>query len=644
MTNAGVRRVGARALAPLLAAVACQAPPAASPASVPAETARAVAPAPVSPLPTPPSFDWSHLARLKDARGGATPDALAGAQAAVVAFVGTECPLTTAYIPKLNALHDAYAKRGVAFFAVYSNAQDGAREVAAHAAKLDVRFAAAKDAHNELADELRASTTPEVFVVSPRGETLYHGQIDDQFGIGVHKLAAKEWYLARALDDVLSGRAVAVPETTPQGCSLSRERRTEAATAPGAVTYARDVAPILRKHCQACHAPGQIGPMPLVTYEDAAAWSGTIRARVAARQMPPWGADGPPGVFSNDVRLSDDEYRVVLDWADHGAARGDARDAESPAPTQPDAAPAFAADTVVAMEHEFEVPATGVLDYQYFWTGQTFDHDVWVRAARTLPGAPDVVHHVVTLVVYPEDLARLGPGATKKPPSFDKTPGRFLSIHASPLNDLDLPAGYAKKIPKGSRIFVEVHYTPNGVVRHDLTRVALSFEPHPTHQVIEIAIPNFDIDIPPFAPNHEEASELKMPIGGEIMSVMPHAHLRGKDFRFELQHASGGGREMFLSIPRYDFFLNQSYQFRTPLRFEKGSVLHCVAHYDNSAANPNNPDPGREVQWGSQTFEEMLVPFLDVSLDLPFDSAALRKYDLSYLDWSTPARTRAVYR
>jgi mono/diheme cytochrome c family protein len=634
MTSCSTRTFLTRAaLAAVLAAcgqAARSAPPPASPvAASPAPADPAPAPAPVA------AFDWSHLARLHDARGAhasspATP--LASAQAAVVAFVGTDCPLSIAYLPKLNALSDAYGKRGVAFFAVYSNAQDGEKEVAAHAAKLGLRFAAVKDDHNTLADELHASTTPEVYVVSPRGETLYHGQIDDQYGLGFHKAAAKEWYLANALDDVLAGKRVGLPETTPQGCSLSRERT---APASGAVTYTHDVAPIFADRCRGCHAPGQIAPMPLLTYDDAFAWAGTIRARVASKTMPPWGADGPAGVFRNDVHLTDDQIHTVLQWVDEGAPRGDG--AEPAPPAAPVAASDAPGDIVVSMPKDFDVPASGILDWQYVWSDQTFDHDVWVRAARTMPGAPDVVHHVITFVVYPQDLR---PGMTKKSP-WD-APGRMLSLRQTPMNDLDLPPGYAKKIPKGSRMYFEVHYTPNGVERHDRTRVALTIEPHPKKQVIEVAVLNQEIDIPAFDPNHEETAELKMPVGGEILSLFPHTHLRGKDFRYEVVKPDGS-KESLVWIPKYDFYLNQSYNYAAPFRFEKGSVFRCTAHYDNSAANANNPDPTREVKWGAQTSDEMMVGFLDVSLDVPFDSKEVHKYDLAYPDWSDTAKRTAVY-
>lgn len=596
--------------------------------------------APVAPgLPsTAPHLDWSRLAQLHDARGAdhdVPPQQLANARAAVLAFVGTECPLSRAYLPTLGQLYDAYASRGIAFFAVYSNAQDAQSSIAAHASKYDLRFPAVKDVHNELADAVAASTTPEAVVVDPRGEVLYRGLIDDQYGVAYHNTQAHEWYLAAALDDVVAGRPVARASTRPQGCSISRER---SAPATGDVTYVRDVAPILKRRCVGCHAPGRGGPMPLVTYEDAFAWSATIAAQVSSHRMPPWGAEGPRGVFANDPRLEDDESRTLLKWIDEGGPRGepasaDATDTERPSAPEP--------DVVVAMSHPVEVQATGFMDYQHVWSDQTFDRDVWVRAVKTTPGAPEVVHHLVTLVVYPQDLT---PGITKKPPSDDiLSRGRILSVYTTPMSDLNLPPGYARKIPKGSRILFELHYTPNGAARRDQSRIGLYLERSPQHRVIDVAVVNAGIDIPPFSPNHEEKAVLKMPVSGEVLGLFPHTHLRGKDFRYELERPNGT-KDTILWVPRYDFALSEFYRFEKPLRFEKGSVLECTAHYDNSAANPSNPDPSKEVQWGAQTYEEMMIGFADLALDLPADSREIDKYDLPYVRWLDDAKRTAVYR
>jgi hypothetical protein len=231
---------------------------------------------------------------------------------------------------------------------------------------------------------------------------------------------------------------------------------------------------------------------------------------------------------------------------------------------------------------------------------------------------------------------------TKKPPTME-TPGRVLSIYQTPMTDLNLPPGYAKKIPKGSRIYFQLHYNPNGAVRHDQTRIGLYLERSPQHRVIETLAINFGIDIPPFAPNHEEKSVLKMPFSGEAVGLFPHAHLRGKDFRYELARPDGK-KDTLLWVPRYDFLLDEFYRFEKPLRFEKGSVFECTVHYDNSAANPSNPDPSREVHWGDQTFEEMLIGFVDVSLDLPADSKEIDKYDLPFTAWADDAKRTAVYR
>jgi hypothetical protein len=615
-----------------------------APSAPPAAPIATAAPVAAAVASTAQRFDWSRLGRLHDARGADhdVPQQLASARAAVLVFVGTECPLTRAYLPTLGLLYDAYASRGIAFFAVYSNAQDGEGSIAGHASRYGLRFPAVKDVHNELADALAASTTPEAFVVDPQGEVLYRGLIDDQYGIAYHNIQARQWYLAAALDDLIAGRPVAQASTRPQGCSISRER---SAPATGEVTYARDVAPILKRRCVGCHAPGRMGPMPLVTYEDAFAWSATIAAQVSSQRMPPWGAQGPRGAFANDPRLEEDESRTLLKWVDEGGPRGEPANAD--AQQQPGAtaagtnaeAPTPEPEMIVAMSHPVDVKATGFMDYQYEWSDQTFDRDVWVRAVKTIPGAPDVVHHIVVLAVFPQDLK---PGMTKKKPTED-TPGRTLSVYTTPMSDLNLPPGYARKIPKGSRVYFQIHYSPNGAARRDQSRVGLYLERSPQHRVIDVLAINVGIDIPPFSPNHEEKAVLKMPVSGEVLGLFPHTHLRGKDFRYELARPDGT-KDTILWVPRYDFQLSEFYRFEKPLRFEKGSVFECTAHYDNSVANHSNPDPSREVKWGGQTFEEMLIGFADVTLDLPADSKELDKYDVTWDVWFSSAKRTAVYR
>ena len=630
----------------LSALAACGANNTHAPSVPPAAPIATAAPVAAAAPSTAQRFDWSRLGRLHDARGAdhdVSQQQLASARAAVLVFVGTECPLTRAYLPTLGQLYDAYASQGIAFFAVYSNVQDGESSIAAHASKYGLRFPAVKDVHNELADALGASTTPETLVVDPRGEVLYRGLVDDQYGVAYHNVRARHFYLATALDAVIAGQPVAVASTRPQGCSIARER---SAPTTGEVTYVRDVAPILKRRCAGCHAPGRGAPMPLLTYEDAFAWSATIRTQVSSHRMPPWGGEGPRGVFANDPRMEDDESRTLLEWVDEGGPRGEPASADAKQPAREAAAtdaeaPAPEPDIVVSMPHPVEVKATGFMDYVHVWGDQTFDRDTWVRAVKTMPGAPEVVHHVVMLVFYPEDLT---PGITKKPPTDEMVGrGRILSVYTTPMSDLNLPPGYARKIPKGSRIMFEIHYNPNGAARRDQSRIGLYLERSPQHRVIDVLALNTEIDIPPFAPNHEEKSTLKMPLSGEVLGLFPHMHLRGKDFRYELARPDGT-KDTILWVPRYDFQLSEFYRFEKPLRFEKGSVFECTAHYDNSAANLGNPDPSREVKWDGQTIDEMMIGFVDLALDLPADSKEIDKYDIKYFSWLEAKKRTAVYR
>ena len=210
-------------------------------------------------------------------------------KAIVVVFLGTECPVNNAFLPVLADLHRVYGPKGVAFLGINSNRQDTPDRVAVHARKAEVPFPVLKDSNNVVADNFGAARTPEAFILSPDGTVQYQGRIDDQFGVGYTrpgKPARRD--LAAALDEVLAGKAVSVPKTEVAGCFINRVAvpKTE-----GAVTYAKHVSRIVQNHCQECHRPGQIGPMPFLSYDDVTAWADTIREVVNDQRMPPWHAD-----------------------------------------------------------------------------------------------------------------------------------------------------------------------------------------------------------------------------------------------------------------------------------------------------------------------------------------------------------------
>jgi len=244
-------------------------------------------------------------------------------KAVVVVFIGTECPVNVQYLPTLAGLHKVYSDRGVTFVAVNSNVHDTPARITAWVRANKLPFAVLKDTGNVVADDFAARRTPEAFVLSPQGQVLYRGGIDDRVGVGYRRKEPTRRDLAAALDEALAGKAVSTPLTEAAGCLIARAKKP---SATGTITYARDVSRILQKRCQECHRPGQVGPMSLLSYEDALSWQGMIQEVVEEGRMPPWHADPKYGHFTNDRSLTKQERETLLGWIKQGCPKGDMKD------------------------------------------------------------------------------------------------------------------------------------------------------------------------------------------------------------------------------------------------------------------------------------------------------------------------------
>ncbi|MGH7225537.1 MAG: redoxin domain-containing protein, partial [Gemmataceae bacterium] len=261
--------------------------------------------------------------RLQDPRDGGvvTLAELKKNKAVVVVFLGVECPLCKQFLPVLAELHKEYASKGISFIGIDANSQDSLERVAAHARRHAIPFPMLRDVGNKVADQLEARRTPEALLLDSDGVVRYRGRIDDQFGIDYARAGRPTRRdLAAAIEELLAGKSVSVPRTEAVGCRIGRVVKPKA---DGRVTYAKHVSRILQKNCQQCHRPGQIGPMSLLSFADATAWSDTIREVVGDGRMPPWHADPRYGKFSNDRRLSQEDRETLLAWLDGGTPRGD---------------------------------------------------------------------------------------------------------------------------------------------------------------------------------------------------------------------------------------------------------------------------------------------------------------------------------
>ena len=371
-------------------------------------------------------------------------------------------------------------------------------------------------------------------------------------------------------------------------------------------TFAKDVAPIFYAKCVECHRPTMFAPMSLIAFDDARPWARSIRNRVATRTMPPWGADPAHGVFKNDPRLTDKEIETILAWVDGGAPRGNDADL----PTVPVFAEGWSIgkpDVIFEMQEPFSIPARGTIDYQYIRIPTNIAEDRWLQAIEIKPQARAHVHHVIAFTVPAgspiTEQGALGPGniggVTPNKPGvvFDPGVGRLLSAN--------------------SDIVLQMHYTTNGEATIDKTQVGVVFAKQaPQWQQRGGSAMDFRFKIPAGAPAHEVRATRVLQQDTVITSLTPHMHMRGKDMTYVAKYPDGR-TETLLAVPKYDFNWQITYQLKEAKRFPKGTEIEVIAHFDNSPQNKFNPDPTKDVTWGDQTWEEMMIGFWGTIVERP---------------------------
>lgn len=531
---------------------------------------------------------------LDDSRGQRVAlDKLADKKVVVLAFLGVECPLAKLYASRLAELEREYRQRGVAFLAIDSNLQDAPVEVERFVAEHRLDFPMLIDVGNQLADAVSAKRTPEVFVLDAERKVRYRGRVDDQYGVGVVRPKPTRHDLAAALDELLAGQEVTVASTEAPGCLIGRVKSPSAGSS---VTYTRDVARIFQNRCVECHRPAEIGPFSMLTYADVLGWGDMILEVVEEGRMPPWFADDKHQTFSNDARLTTEEKATIRTWVENGCPEGDP--ADLPEPTQyltgwniPEP------DLVLPMsDTPFQVPATGAVDYQHYVVDPGFKEDKWVVASEARPGNRRVVHHILVFLQKPgsqfEGMLR----------------GSLIGAYAPGNPSKASRPGMALKIPAGSKIVFQNHYTPCGTPQEDLSYLGLKFcDASEVQQEVESSwAVNFVFGIPPGAADHPVRSSHKFRQDRLLLSLTPHMHLRGKSFRYDAVYPDGT-RETLINVPRWDFNWQIDYALAEPKLMPKGTRLECFATFDNSPGNPSNPDPTKLVRFGEQTWDEMMI-------------------------------------
>jgi len=520
----------------------------------------------------------------------------------VVCFLGCDCPVAKLYAPRLKTLAQQFASQGVEFFSVNSNPQDSIAKLAKYAKDhgLDdssLSFPMLKDHDGRVALRFGATRTPEVFVIDSLGQLIYQGRIDDQYRPGIVTDQPTRDDLRLAIEEHLAGKAVSIANAPAAGCRIAKRRP----IAPDAdVTYTRDISKILNKHCVECHRSGEIGPFALTDYEEIVGWADMMVEVIDNNRMPPWHASEDHAKFVNSRRMSDAEKETVRRWVESGTPFGNATESES--------SPSFASgwqigqpDLVVPMASEpFSVPAGGTVEYQYFVVDPGFTEDRWVTAAEVVPGNRAVVHHGIAFVRPPDGVRVDGMG--------------WLSAYV-PGQRMPPPEPHrARLVPAGSKLVFQMHYTPTGKVEQDLSKIGLKFAgaDQVTEELLTIVGINQAIEILPRQSDVTVDGDTEyLPVGGRLLAMSPHMHLRGK--AFQVQIGRQGKNSILLDVPHYDFNWQHTYILEQPIELDSVDWLTFIATYDNSTKNPFNPDPDEFVTWGDQTWEEMAIVFYEVA-------------------------------
>jgi len=519
-------------------------------------------------------------------------------QITVVALTSTSCPLCKKYGPSLAEIEKNYRSKGVQFVFIGSIPSDELKDCQKNVRDLGLTSPYLLDKTGEILTKLGAKTTTEAFVLNKNREVVFQGAVDDQYGLGYSKNRPTKTYLKDALNAVLAGKKPAVARTSAPGCRIKPLKT----IAKNDLTYHKHISRIVQNRCISCHREGGPAPFALEDADQLLAHAGMIEQVITDGTMPPWFAkkdSEQPEKWLNDRSLTNTEKERLLSWLDGEGKIGNPKHAP-PKPTFPKTWQIGEPDVIVQLPRPVRVRASGVMDYVHKFVEIDLPEDKWIQAVEIRPTSPEVVHHVLVFTVDKDDPR----------PSIDESEG-FVAAYV-PGNTFQIfPKDFAKRLPGNKRLLVQMHYTPNGTKTTDQTKIAFKFaEKAPKYPVETVGIFDHRLRIPPGAPNHKEFATEVVPQDRQLLAFFPHMHLRGKAIRYDYTSPSGEKTEL-LDVPAYDFNWQLEYRLRKPFPVKKGGKLTVTGWFDNSSDNPANPDPSKLVRWGDQTYDEMLIGYME---------------------------------
>jgi len=524
---------------------------------------------------------------------------LSDAKAIVLMTYGNGCDIVRNTLPTLKEIREKYRAQGVEFLLIDSNLQDGRDAIAEEAAEFGIDFPILVDESQLIGEALGIARTADVLVIDPKTWKLtYRGPVDDRLAYGAQRPAATKPYLADALNAALSGKPPAVAQVEALGCLVNlpeRDRRQEHAQ----ISYSEQIAPLLTAKCASCHRAGGGAPWAMSGYDMIRGFAPMIREVVRTQRMPPWHADPHYGSFVGERTMSVEDTRMLVHWIEAGAPRGSGPDPLLKLEPSTSEWTLGKPDLIVEVP-AYDVPATGVINYQYPRAANPLGRDVWIRAIEILPGNRSIVHHVLVGLDDP------GNGAQR---AIRGQIGE-LGGYAPGKNAVPYPEDSGIFLRKEAGFRFQMHYTPNGKAATDVTRVGLFFYDKPPKYSMHMALMlDTALAIPANTKEYKARLEHVLDRNIVLYTLLPHAHLRGRAARFTAVYPNGR-KEILLSVPKYDFNWQTTYALDPPKPIPAGTHIVLDMTWDNSAQNPANPDPNRVVHWGEQTWDEMNVGWM----------------------------------
>ena len=538
-----------------------------------------------------------------------------GERGVVIAMTSSTCPVASKQMPSLAGLAKQLEAQGIGLLLVNPFRSEKLEDIRAQLQEHLITAPYIHEGGMKIAASLQAQTNTEVFLIDASRTLIYRGALDDQFGINYTLDAPRHEYLKDAVIAMLNHRRPQIAATRPAGCEVDLPKDNNA-TETTLVTYHKDVARILQQNCVECHREDGIAPFSLADYDEVIDRVRVIRRVVTEGTMPPWFAAPTKGasLWANDCSLSERDKSDLLAWLNSSdRPMGDPKDAPSSL-TFPEEWSIGEPDLVLQLSRSFNIKATGVMPYQYDVVETKLTEDKWVSAYEIQPSVRAVVHHVIVQVHEPgTEIRNRGEGA-----------GGYWAAYVPGNSARTYPEGFARKLPAGSRISFQIHYTPNGTATQERLKMGLVFaDKAPRFEVKTTGIADSRLDIPPGASHHIEGTTLRVPSDIPITGFMAHMHVRGKAFKYELI-LPNGDVETLLDIPRYDFNWQLQYELKEPKLIPAGSTIKVTGVFDNSSANRANPDPTKTVHWGDQTYDEMLIGYVDYFVPVAEKSLAAR--------------------